>query len=125
MKVVCISTDSAIVALVEASIRMRWPDLTLLVTDAVGDGLDLVAREHPNLALFCPDFADMPLTEAIVRLRRFSKVPLIVLRNPGAEWEMVSALELGADDYVGLPCASVALMARIYALLRRAGTGAD
>ena len=38
--------------------------------------------------------------------------------------EAVTSLELGADDYVRLPCDLTELTTRIWALMRRAGTAA-
>ena len=54
--------------------------------------------------------------------RRNSDVPLQVLGHQGSEEEIVTALQIGADAYVKLPCDMSEIMARISCLLRRAGT---
>ena len=48
-------------------------------------------------------------------------VPVIVLSAREGEYDKVAALRLGADDYVTKPFALAELLARIEAVLRRAG----
>src|SRR5689334_5962027 len=48
-------------------------------------------------------------------------VPVIVLSARDGEFDKVAALRLGADDYVTKPFALAELLARIEAVLRRAG----
>ncbi len=83
--------------------------------------MELVEQESPDVVLLHPTFSDMSLAEAVQELRRFSNAPLLVLSHQGSETEIVTALELGADDYVRLPCDMTEMMARVWALLRRAG----
>jgi DNA-binding response OmpR family regulator len=103
------------------SLRLRWPDAAFLVATTATQGLELVEQEWPNILLLQPDFPDMPHSRAIRDLRGFSNIPLLVLAHRGDEMEAISSLELGADDYVRLPCDLTELTARIWALLRRAG----
>ena len=55
------------------------------------------------------------------RLRGASTIPIIMLTALGEEIDRVVGLEVGADDYVTKPFSSRELIARIRALLRRAG----
>jgi two-component system, OmpR family, alkaline phosphatase synthesis response regulator PhoP len=48
-------------------------------------------------------------------------VPIVMLTAKGEEADVVSGLELGADDYVPKPFSPRVLLARIRAVLRRAG----
>ena len=77
------------------------------------------ATECPDLVLVdleLPPAGGLALVEA---LRRYSEVPLLVLGTDHADAAVVRALDLGADDYVALPCASEQVLARIRAVLRR------
>ena len=121
MKAVFIGSDSEIADKASLSIRLRWPDATPLVAATALSGLELVEQESPDVVLLHPSFSDMSLAEAVQALRRFSNVPLLVLGHQGSETEIVTALELGADDYVRLPCEMTEMMARLWALLRRFG----
>jgi two-component system KDP operon response regulator KdpE len=82
---------------------MRPPDavvLDLVLPD--GSGID-VARE----------------------LRSWSAAPILVLSVVGDESEKVAALDAGADDYVEKPFGIDELLARLRALLRRAGPSTE
>jgi DNA-binding response OmpR family regulator len=52
-------------------------------------------------------------------------VPVLMLTAKGQEIDKVIGLELGADDYVTKPFGLRELLARVHALLRRAGTRGD
>ncbi len=121
MKVLFIGADPRTVEMATLSIRLRWPDVTPEVATTAADGLELLERTSPDLVILHPDFSDMSLSEALQALRRFSNIPLLVLGFRGDEMEVVTALELGADDYVRLPCDLTEILGRIWALLRRVG----
>ncbi len=57
--------------------------------------------------------------EALRRIRRSSKVPILLLTARGDEIDRIAGLDLGADDYVPKPCSPGELVARIRAILRR------
>jgi two-component system response regulator RegX3 len=55
------------------------------------------------------------------RIRASSQVPILMLTARDAEVDRVVGLEMGADDYVTKPFSLRELVARVRALLRRAG----
>ncbi len=57
-------------------------------------------------------------------LRRDSNLPILMLSARGDEIDRVVGLEVGADDYLAKPFSPRELLARIRALLRRAGNTA-
>ena len=57
-------------------------------------------------------------------LRAWSEMPILVLSAMGEEDHKVRALEAGADDYVTKPFSPRELVARLRAILRRAGAAA-
>jgi two-component system KDP operon response regulator KdpE len=59
--------------------------------------------------------------EVLKQTRTWSSVPVIVLSARGQERDKVTALDLGADDYLTKPFGMDELLARVRALLRRAG----
>ncbi len=59
--------------------------------------------------------------ELCERIRNSKDTPIIFISAKGEEWDKVKALKLGGDDYVVKPFSPGELMARIEALLRRAG----
>ena len=65
--------------------------------------------------------------EVCREVRRFSRLPILVLSAVGDEREKVRALDAGADDYITKPFGTDELLARLRAVLRRsadAGGGA-
>ncbi|MBF2714150.1 response regulator [Agrobacterium vitis] len=56
------------------------------------------------------------------RIRRVSKVPVLMLTVRGDDVDRIAGLNLGADDYVPKPCSPGELAARLKAILRRAGS---
>ena len=61
--------------------------------------------------------------EVCRRVRAESDVPILMLTAKSEEIDKVVGLELGADDYLTKPFGMRELMARLRALLRRAGPG--
>jgi DNA-binding response OmpR family regulator len=57
--------------------------------------------------------------EALRRIRRSSRIPVLMLTARGDDIDRVVGLELGADDYVPKPCTPRELVARLRAILRR------
>ncbi|AEF95242.1 two component transcriptional regulator, winged helix family [Desulfotomaculum nigrificans CO-1-SRB] len=67
----------------------------------------------------------MPKMDGIAvcqEIRRVSKVPIIMLTAKNEEVDRILGLEFGADDYMGKPFSPRELVARIKAVMRRAGT---
>jgi two-component system KDP operon response regulator KdpE len=89
-----------------------------------GEGLRQAAERAPDLILLDLGLPDMDGLQAIPRLRAFSAVPVIILSARDREVEKIAALDAGADDYVEKPFALGELLARLRAVLRRAGTSA-
>ena len=69
------------------------------------------------LDLMMPHMDGLELTQ---RIRRTSTVPIIVLSALDEERDKVTALDLGADDYLTKPFGVEELLARVRGLLRRA-----
>ena len=121
MKAAFIGAEVRTAELVTLAVHLRWPDVDPLVATTAAEGLEMVERESPDVVIMHPDFTDMTLSSTIGELRGFTNVPLLVLGHQGDEMEVVTSLEVGADDYVRLPCDLTEIMVRIWALLRRVG----
>jgi len=81
----------------------------------------LFEAEAPDLVVLdinMPGLSGFQVCEAI---RARSRVPVMMLTVRGEEEDLVRALGLGADDYLTKPFSPRTLLARLRALLRRAG----
>jgi len=84
------------------------------------EGLDLAAREHPDVVILDLGLPDMDGVGVATALRGWSTVPIVVLSARDTEPVKVAALDAGADDYVTKPFAMNEFLARLRAALRRA-----
>lgn len=87
-------------------------------------GLELVASSHPDIILLDLGLPDMDGLDFLTHLRAWCQTPVIVLSARGQESDRVSALDLGADDYLTKPFGTQELQARIRVALRRVEPGA-
>jgi two-component system KDP operon response regulator KdpE len=88
------------------------------------EGIAQAAARQPDLVLLDLGLPDQDGLEVIREIRRWSQMPVVVLSARGQEKDKISALDLGADDYVAKPFAVGELLARIRAALRRAAPAA-
>ena len=88
-------------------------------------GLDIAAREHPDLILLDLGLPDLDGVEVLQALRTWTTTPVIVLSARSQEHAKVVALDSGADDYVTKPFGMDELLARVRTALRRGMPGED
>ena len=83
-----------------------------------------VANKLPDLLLvdwMLPDTSGLEFTRALKRDRETRELPVIMLTARAEEGDKIAGLEGGADDYITKPFSPRELLARINAVLRRAG----
>jgi two-component system response regulator RegX3 len=95
------------------------------VAGTVEDALVEATADMPDLVLLDVMLPDGSGYDVARTLRERSKVPIIMLTARGEETDRVVGLELGADDYIVKPFSAREVAARIRAVLRRAGDGAQ
>ncbi|MBI4728535.1 MAG: response regulator transcription factor [Acidobacteria bacterium] len=91
----------------------------------VGDGRDTVERfERGGIDLVLLDLMlpGLPGVDVCRAIRERGSTPIIVMSAKDSEVDKVLTLEMGADDYVTKPFGMRELVARVRALLRRAGS---
>ena len=82
------------------------------------------AAQHPvDVIILDLGLPDLDGVEVIRRLRRWNKVPIVVLSARHGSDDKIQALDAGADDYVTKPFGMDELMARLRAALRRGSPG--
>lgn len=92
------------------------------VTAANGlEALALFQTEPVDLVILDLMMPHMNGLETLRRIRQQSLLPVIVLSALDEEQDKVQALNLGADDYLTKPFGVAELLARLNAVLRRAG----
>jgi two-component system, OmpR family, KDP operon response regulator KdpE len=87
------------------------------------DGIAQAASRAPDLVLLDLGLPDQDGLEVTVRLREWTKLPIIVISARGREEDKIQALDSGADDYLTKPFGVGELLARIRVALRNAARG--
>ena len=94
--------------------------------DTVNDGrraLNKAVSGNYDLLLLDVMMPEMDGFELLRLIRRQSQVPVIMLTARTSQIDKVTGLDAGADDYLPKPFGPEELLARIRAVLRRAGSG--
>jgi DNA-binding response OmpR family regulator len=82
-------------------------------------GIAIFKSFKPDLVLLDIMLPDKDGTEICREIREFSPVPIIIISAKNAEFDKVSILELGADDFIVKPFSIKEIYSRIKAILRR------
>ncbi len=119
MKILVVDDDADLLALV--GFALTQAGYAVVKAADARTALQAFAAEAPDLAVLdinLPDGTGFGICESI---REQSRIPVMMLTARGEEEDLVKALELGADDYLTKPFSPRTLLARVKALLRRAG----
>jgi DNA-binding response OmpR family regulator len=87
------------------------------------EGLREFHAHRPDLVILDVSMPELDGWQMLDRIRDMSDVPVLMLTARADELERVRGLHAGADDYVIKPFGKQELIARVKALLRRAGRG--
>lgn len=82
------------------------------------EGLAAAAFRKPDVILLDLGLPDLDGMEVLKRLREWSKIPVLVLSVRQDVQDKVTALDLGADDYLTKPFHAAELTARLRAIRR-------
>jgi two-component system KDP operon response regulator KdpE len=84
------------------------------------EALERIRKLLPDIVVMDVMMPIMDGFETLRELRSFTAVPVIMLTVKADDRDVVTGLELGADDYVAKPFSQRVLLSRIKAVLRRA-----
>jgi two-component system KDP operon response regulator KdpE len=115
--VLIVEDDPNIVDLVRSNLAVRGFD-TVVSTDGA-KVLSQLETEQPDMVLLDLMLPEADGFELCRQIRERSPVAIIVVSARGGERDKVTALNMGADDYMTKPFGIEELLARILATLRR------
>ena len=122
MKVLLVEDDLALSDIVAFTLRRAGYEVLTAY-----DGLSAVEQfsaAAPDLLLLDLNLPRLDGLGVCRRVRAESDVPIIILSVRGEDEAVVRGLEMGADDYMVKPFSPTQLVARIRAVMRRAGVQA-
>ncbi len=115
-RVLVVDDEPAILRAVRTNLQGHGFDVD--TADCGRDALERFDRFHPDVVLLDLGLPDVEGLDLIRALRARAATPIIVLSVRGAERDKVTALDLGADDYLTKPFGVDELLARIRVALR-------
>ncbi len=119
MKILLVDDDPDLLSV--TSFALQQAGLLVVPAADFDVALAMFRRERPDVAILdinLPGGSGFDLCRA---MRAESTLPILMLTVRSEESDLVRALELGADDYLTKPYSPRTLIARVRALLRRAG----
>jgi two-component system KDP operon response regulator KdpE len=121
--VLVVDDEPQILRALQTNLRGAGYDVATAAT--AGEALSAAAMRPPDAVILDLVLPDGSGIDVVRELRTWSAAPILVLSVVGDEAEKVAALDAGADDYVQKPFGIDELLARLRALLRRAGPSTD
>jgi two-component system KDP operon response regulator KdpE len=122
--VLVVDDEGAIVRLLRATLEADG--FAVITADRGEQAIRLLNQERPDLIVLDVMMPEMDGFETLRRIRSDSQVPtvpIIMLTARTGDVDKLKGFQSGADDYVTKPFNPDELLARIAAVLRRAGTG--
>ena len=124
MRVLVVGCSQDLVQDISFILKIRWPDLSLLHADEIGESPELIHREQPDIVMFyvseqCLETPPPNCFDLIDQIRGISDVPLIVISQSDDVLDKVKALDRGADDWVSPFFVPMEFIAKVNAILRR------
>ncbi len=100
-------------------IYLAAPDVKIFEANDGKAALEIIKNETIHLVLLDVMMPQLDGISAMVQMRKFSNVPVILLTAKSEDTDKVLGLNLGADDYITKPFNPVEVTARVRSQLRR------
>ena len=118
-KIMVVDDDSNICELLR--LYLEKEDFEVCIAENGARALEIFDSEKPDLMLLDIMMPQLDGWQVCREIRKKSSCPIIMLTAKGEVFDKVLGLELGADDYVVKPFEAKEVVARVKAVLRRAG----
>ncbi len=102
------------------SLALKDINYNILTAYTISEARDKIKSNEFNLVILDLNLPDGNGLELLSKIRETSSVPVIILTVKDMEIDIVTGLELGADDYITKPFSLMVLRARVNAQLRKA-----
>lgn len=115
-KILLVEDDRNITSMIQTVLETSG--YQVLIAQRCQQGILMLTSHVPDLVLLDLGLPDLDGEEFIRAARSSSAIPIIVLSARTEEADKVSALDLGANDYITKPFGTAELLARVRASLR-------
>ncbi len=121
-KILIVDDDTNICELLRLYIEKEG--FTVIIANDGATAVKMFREQQPDLMLLVIMLPKLDGWQVCREIRKTSDKPIIMLTAKGETFDKVLGLELGADDYIVKPFDTKEVVARIKAVLRRAGATA-
>lgn len=115
--ILLVEDDRAIRSLIKNTLDIH--NYRSIVAENGQNALLQITSCHPDIVLLDLGLPDIDGTEIIQKVRQWSTCPIIVISARTEDFDKISALDAGADDYLTKPFSVEELLARIRSTVRR------
>jgi len=122
-KILVIEDESNIRNVVKTILHAN--DYQVILADSYQSGIMMYSSHVPDLVILDLGLPDRDGLELIRYIRKTKATPILVLSARTTEEDKVTALDLGANDYVTKPFGTGELLARVRAVLRSCRISTD
>lgn len=122
-RILVVDDEPQILRALKSLLARRGYGVTLAASGE--EALQRAAETQPSLVILDLTLPGISGLEVCRRIREWSKMPILILSVRGEEADKISALDLGADDYLTKPFQTGELLARVRALLRRSSESSE
>ncbi len=119
-RILAVDDEEDLLELVRYALTREGYDVTCVETGE--DCIRQARQRHPDLILLdlmLPGIDGLDVCKTLKGEDRTRAIPVVMLTAKGDDADIVTGLELGADDYITKPFSAKVLAARIKAILRR------
>ncbi|MGH2479583.1 MAG: response regulator transcription factor, partial [Ktedonobacteraceae bacterium] len=117
MKILIIEDEANIAQVLR--LYLEQAGYTVLTAGDGVAGLELHAREHPDLIILDLMLPALDGMEVCRRIRSWANTPILMLTARQGEDDRIAGLDIGADDYLIKPFSPREVVSRVKAILRR------
>jgi two-component system phosphate regulon response regulator PhoB len=119
-KILVVEDDKDIHELI--AFNLKQEDYEVLSSFTGTDGLEKAISQKPDLILLdimLPEMNGLDVCRELKSKDKTANIPIVMLTAKNEDVDIITGLELGADDYITKPFSPRVLIARLRAILRR------
>ncbi|MGR5590799.1 response regulator transcription factor [Peptoniphilus grossensis] len=123
MLIYVVEDDTSILKLIEYSLRSKGYEVHCFENGK--DFFDKLSEKKPDIVLLDIMLPDIDGTEILTKLKEkedTKNIWVMMITAKTSEYDIISALDGGADDYIKKPFSVMELLSRVGAIARRAST---
>ena len=118
-RVIIVEDDSATRDSISLAFEIGFQGVEILQFDRLAPVMDAISSHKPDLITLDLGLPDGDGIQMVRKVREVSDLPILILSGRGDDSSILTAIRMGADDFLVKPFSTIALQAHVEALMRR------